>query len=144
MSHRRERTTLGVICGLFGVAFLFAASLHGYGGVGSGTLAHEPRTLELAVAEFLSGVVLCVGAVGLLTRRNWGWRAALSGNVLGLGTSVLGLLAPQLGLAFRTDFDRGFFVMMLVLTGFALIALFRERPRNFVKRTQNRVAARLY
>lgn len=145
MLRSYERVSIfGVMCGLLGGAYLLAALVHTSGGVELGELSREPRLMELGLLELISGAVLCAGAVGMFARRIWAWKTGVLGHALGIVTAVLGLLAPRIGLGPITDAANMFFLLMLVLTSLSLIAVWRIRPRNPIKRAGHRMAARLY
>ena len=134
----------GVLCGVFGGAFLLAALVHMSTGVDLGELSREPRMMELGLLELISGAVLSAAAVGHFARKIWAWKTGMFGHLLGLVTSVIGLLAPQLGFGSLTEVGHMFYLLMLVLLSLSLIAQWQIRPRNPVKRAAHRAAARLY
>lgn len=146
MLRRYERISIfGVMCGLLGGCFLLAALVHTGGGDGfGGELAREPRMTELGLLELISGAVLCAEAVGAFARRLWAWKTGVLGHVLGIVTAILGLLAPRIGFGPLTDVANMFFLMMLILLSLDLLAVWRLRPRNPVRRARHRMAARFY
>jgi hypothetical protein len=140
-----ERNSLfALMCGLFGGCFLIAGLVHATGGIEMGELSREPRMIEMALMELISGGVLVAAAMGQFRRRMWAWKTGLLGHVLGIATAALGLLAPQIGFGMLSDVGHMFYLLMLVLMSLSLIALWRSRPRNAVRRAQHRIAARLY
>jgi hypothetical protein len=145
MLRSTERTSIfGVMCGLLGGCFLLAGLVHTTGGADFGELAREPRMIELGLLELISGAVLCAAAVAGFARQLWAWRAGILGHVLGIATSILGLLSPRIGFGPLTDVANMFFLMMLILLSLDLLAVWRLRPRNRLRRAQHRMAARLY
>jgi len=145
MLRSYERISIfGAMCGIFGGCFLLAALVHTTGDVELGGLSREPRMIELGMLELISGAVLCAAAVGGFARRVWAWKAGALGHALGIVTSVLGLLAPRIGFGPLTDVGNMFHLMMLILLSLSMIALWRLRPRNPLRRAGHRMAARMY
>ena len=145
MLRSYERISIfGAMCGIFGGCFLLASLVHTTGDVELGGLTREPRMVELGMLELIAGATLCAAAVGGFARRVWAWKAGALGHALGIVTSIIGLLAPRLDIGPLTEVGNMFYLMMLILLSLSMVALWRLRPRNPVRRAHHRLAARMY
>jgi hypothetical protein len=140
MLMRRENARLsGAASAVLGGTFLIAAIAHATDGFSDAVVSALPATLLGVV----SGIALLVAAVGLLSDRVWGWKVGLGAHLFAIGSVLLGLISVAVGYGDgRPNLIMP--IVMLALLGLSLLALWRSRPRNPLRRAQHNIAARMY
>jgi hypothetical protein len=140
MRREYEQMTGGASAVLGGV-FVFAALSHATDGFTDSVTRAQPSTILGLVA----GVALLVAAFGLLSHRYWGFKTGIIAHALAIGTVLFGLFSLAAGYG---DHDgRANYALpsvLLVLLVLSLVALWRARPRNPLRRAQHEIAARMY
>ncbi len=93
----------GILLFADAVTFLIASLSHtgirisfGFGGIA------EPQIIPATIVEGISGILLAVGAYGVLARKSWRWSAAAIATAFALAGVILGIAALAVGAGPRT------------------------------------------
>ena len=100
------------------------------------------RAAPSVIIGIVVGVTLLIAAFGLMANRVWGFQVGLGAHVLAIAAVVFSMFAIGEGYG---DGNPSLAIpsVMLVLLVLNMVALWRARPRNPLKRMGHEVAARM-
>lgn len=128
-------TTVGILCAVYAVTFLFGALLHLGLRVPLGfAVLQEPRIIPATVVEGLCGLVLAVAAFVVLVRAGWSWTVAFAANAFALGGVLLGIAALAVGAGPSTELNTIYHRVMVVALVAVLGLLISPTGRSTLRR----------
>ena len=131
--ERMSGAATAVLGGVFVIAGLARAT--------DGFTENAARALPSAILAIVAGVALLAAAFGLLANQYWGFRAGLGAHALALIVTLIAIIAIAAGYGAPASLAvPGVLFVLLLLS---LLALWRSRPRNPLRRAQHNIAAKM-
>jgi hypothetical protein len=138
MRREQERMT-GAATAVLGGIFMIAGLAHAT----DGFTESVGEALPSAIIAIVAGGALLFAAFGLLSNRYWGWKAGIGAHIVAMAVTLIAIFALAAGYG---DGRPSYAIpgVMFVLLLMSLIAVWRTRPRNPIRRMGHEIAAKMY